>query len=172
MRQFSSEDCSVAIATLASLILTHLGAVPLIVGIGRRGEAPARKIAHRLGAPVVIITARRQESLAHTRYTGTVSCDLTALHAFRRHELLAGPILLVDDICNSGATLTAALAAIQPLTKPDTHICTATLCRTSDADPRLPDLHVWDVPTPLVAFPWTTSPSTPIRNVPSPEQPP
>ncbi|MCT9934934.1 phosphoribosyltransferase domain-containing protein [Planotetraspora sp. A-T 1434] len=137
---------------LAEAALERLGCVPLVIGIANGGRAPALTIAMELGASTEMITARHNpDDSVGLPATGEITCDLGTLSS---RMPLRGSILLVDDICGSGGTLKAVIAALQV---PENVICTATLCRNTGAPEGLPDLYVWDVAD-WVVFPWERLP--------------
>lgn len=137
---------------LAEAALERLGSVSHVIGIGNGGRAPALAISIQLGAPVSVITAKHNsDDAVGLPATGEVTCDLGVLSS---QMPLQGPILLVDDICGSGGTLSTVSAALQT---PENVICTATLCRNAGAPEGLPDLYVWDVAD-WVVFPWERLP--------------
>lgn len=123
-----------------------------VVGIDRGGRAPATAIAARLGLPVTMLGAVHNTSDAVALHaTGRVTLDLRRIHV-----LAAERVLVVDDICGSGATLRATIRAVEAL-HPRTSIRTAVLCRNVGAA-HTPDAWVWDVAD-WVAFPWETAPA-------------
>ncbi|WP_433496791.1 phosphoribosyltransferase family protein [Sphaerimonospora sp. CA-214678] len=144
---------------LAAAALNRLGAVPLVIGIGNGGRAPAYAIGAETGASVVIVTARHNASNeTRLQASGEVSCDMSPLRALGGTEPLPGPFLIVDDICGSGSTLIALMEALRPMAEPGSVICTATLCRNAGAPDGLPNLYVWDVAD-WVVFPWERVPA-------------
>ncbi|MGP4104003.1 phosphoribosyltransferase [Nonomuraea sp. KM90] len=155
--RISMKACVEAIGDLAQRILERLEAVPVVIGIGRGGVPPGRKIADRLGAHMVVVTATRRPPLAmHMRHDHAIHCDLSALHELGRGQPLAVPLVIVDDLCDTGDTLSAVVNAVTPLVS-SAQVCTVTLCRTASAVHGLPDLYVWEVPGRSVVFPWATS---------------
>jgi hypoxanthine phosphoribosyltransferase len=139
---------------LAKAVLNRLDAVPLIIGVGEGGRAPAYAIGEEIGASTIIVTAKHNASdETGLEATGEVVCDLTPLRTFECNRPLPGPFLIVDDICGSGFTLATIIATLRPLTDQGSPICTVTLCRNAGAPDGLPDLYVWDVAD-WVVFPW------------------
>ncbi|MFI0420505.1 phosphoribosyltransferase [Spongiactinospora sp. 9N601] len=140
----SNERFEAAVALLAEH--ERRNAPTLLVGIARGGVRLAHHLAARLQIPATFIMARHNpddtiESPAtgHVTVTDTPTIDPTAR------------ILLVDDICGSGATLATVTAL---LAVPSTR--TATLCRNVGAAHH-PDAWVWDVAD-WTVFPWETAP--------------
>jgi hypoxanthine phosphoribosyltransferase len=88
----------------------------------------------------------------YTEATGQVTVDVSALAAALRGRRAAGTVLLVDDICGTGATFTAVVAALRPFLQPDGAVRTVALCRNAGTSQN-PDLWVWTVDD-WVHFPW------------------
>lgn len=144
---------------LAEAVTERAGKVGTVVGIARGGRAPAYSVARHLGARAVIVHARRNTTDAvYAPAANSVKYDLDALN----HLAVRQPVLLVDDICGSGATLTAVKEHLpDPLT--------ATLCRNAGAPERSPDFYVWPVAD-WVVFPWEPKPQRPLTWLPMPEK--
>ncbi|WP_329243013.1 phosphoribosyltransferase domain-containing protein [Actinoallomurus sp. NBC_01490] len=129
----------------------RLGQIGTVIGIADGGRAPANAIAAIAGAPVVAVSARHNATDAtFTQATGRVHCDTASFQPLINQP---GPFLVVDDICGTGATLTAVTDTLTHLVALQAAICTATLCRNLGASPGTPDLHLWDVAD-WVVFPW------------------
>ncbi len=77
----------------------------------------------------------------------------------------------MDDICGTGATLTAVTSALARIAAPGAALVTATLCRNAGS-PCRPDLTVWDDLREWVVFPWEARPpdGLPVRRLPDPGQ--
>lgn len=149
--RLTSDAFQAATRLLAQAARDHLGEVRLVVGVGTGASLPAYAIGTQVDARVVIVTAKHDTS-------GEIACDLGSLQALSRVEPLTGPFLVVDDICGSGATLTAVTAALRSLAEPRSVIRTAALCRHTDAEDGVPDLYVWNVAN-WVVFPWEYPPA-------------
>lgn len=143
---------------LAEAVTKQAGKVGAVVGIARGGRAPAYSVARHLGVPVVIVHARHNTTDAVCApVASSVRCDLDALN----HVAVRQPLVLVDDICGSGATLTAVKEHLpDPLT--------VTLCRNDGAPEKSPDFYVWPVAD-WVVFPWEPKPRRPLTWLPMPE---
>ncbi|MFB9729684.1 phosphoribosyltransferase [Haloechinothrix salitolerans] len=147
------------LATTARQLTTsaHLDEVSAVIGIAHGGTTPARRIAARLGVQAHIIRASHNATDApYSPATGTVTCDLSSWQPSTPTRLV-GTVLVVDDICGTGATFTAVLDALRPRTEPDTRFLTCALCRNHGA-PIPPDLYCWDVAD-WVIFPWEDIPA-------------
>jgi uncharacterized protein len=142
------------------------GPVDAVIAIARGGTRPACDIAAALGAPVRTVQARHNQTDApYEKATGLVSCDVTEAGPVR------GRVLIVDDICGTGATLAAVTSALQHFAAPGAVLITATLCRNAGSSAR-PDLTVWNDLEEWVVFPWEASllDGLPVRVLPDPGQ--
>jgi hypoxanthine phosphoribosyltransferase len=92
----------------------------------------------------------------YTQATGRISLNLSALETALAGARLLGPVLLVDDICGTAATLDAVLPELTPHLAPGAVVRTAVLCRNTGAA-RDPDLWLWTVQD-WVCFPWEPPP--------------
>jgi uncharacterized protein len=156
-------------ATTAASILASAAAkgdpVDVVIAIARGGTQPARDIATALGAPVRTVRARHNYTDSmYAEATGRVSCDVAGAGPLR------GRVLVVDDICGTGATLATVTSALARAA-PGAALLTATLCRNAGS-PSRPDLTVWDDLREWVIFPWEASPpdGLPVRYLPDPGQ--
>src|SRR5262249_18918399 len=70
---------------------------------------------------------------------------------------LRGRVLIVDDICGSGATLHRLRHGLDPWLSPSAEVLTAVLCLNTGAS-ILPDYSVWTV-SDWVVFPWEQPPA-------------
>jgi hypoxanthine phosphoribosyltransferase len=142
----------------AARLLAHAGRerhgpIAAVVGIARGGRALAETTAAALGVPGYLISARHNPSDAiYQQATGVVEVDTTGLAAALAGDRLAGRVLLVDDVCGSGATLVTVQAALAGHLAGDAGVVTAVLCRNTGAAID-PDLWLWDV-SDWVIFPW------------------
>ncbi|MGP4112306.1 phosphoribosyltransferase [Streptomyces sp. 4N509B] len=137
----------------------------LVVGVERGGRALAKTLARLLGVPHALVTARHNASDEPALpATGRVDLDLTPLGGGGGVPVAGRRLLLADDICGSGATLTALRGRLRELGDPPTW--SATLCRNTGAAVR-PTWWVWDVAD-WVAFPWEPPPSAETTPLPAP----
>src|SRR5690606_11560653 len=143
-----------AACLIADLEAEHLPAA--VLGIARGGVRLAETVAGKLGVPAVIIRARHNEPEGiQQAATGRILLDDE-----HNQEALAvlpscAPLLVVDDICGSGATL-RAVADILTTTLGPSEIRTAVLCRNEGSEYPL-DSWGWDVAD-WVHFPWESEP--------------
>jgi hypoxanthine phosphoribosyltransferase len=142
------------------------GPVDAVVAVARGGTQPARDIAAALGVRVRTVRARHNPTDAmYAQATGRVWCDAAEAGP------VCGRVLIVDDICGTGATLTAVTSALARNAAPGAALVTATLCRNAGS-PCRPDLTVWDDLREWVIFPWEAGPpdGLPVRCLPDPGQ--
>ncbi|MER5356213.1 phosphoribosyltransferase family protein [Kitasatospora sp. NPDC002551] len=150
-----------AFLTAASLIATHEEAFApeLVIGLARGGVPLAQETARILGIPAVEVRARHNVSdLVGIQATGEIEVDEATLHAA---AAAVRRVLVVDDICGSGATLQAVTTL---LADAGVEARTAVLCRNDGARFTSLDTWVWPVAD-WVAFPWEAPPppdSTPL----------
>lgn len=166
--QMTHRQFTEATSLLAAAAATRLGTVDHVVAIARGGTEPARAIAGRLGARLHTVRARHNPtSDLYTQATGRVWCTVSGVAA----GSISGCVLVVDDICGTGATLDAVTSALTELAAPGARLHTATLCRNAGASTR-PGLTVWDGLRDWVIFPWEPRPpaGTTIRMLPDPRQ--
>jgi hypoxanthine phosphoribosyltransferase len=163
--QMTPSQAATAAAILA-VAAAQGGPVDAVIGIARGGTQPARDIAAALGAPVRTVQARHNRTDAvYAEATGHVSRDATGT------GLLRGRVLVVDDICGTGATLVTVTGELARLAVPGTALVTATLCHNAGS-PFRPDLTVWDELREWVIFPWEAPApcELPVRCLPDPGQ--
>lgn len=124
--------------------------VDVIVGIARGGVPLAELVAGRLGVPVIPLRARH--NLSDDLYLpASGEVRIAAEEAAALAPAVTGRrVLVADDICGTGATLTAVLDRIQALHPGE--VRSAVLCR-SEAAAFTPDAWIWDTRD-WVVFPW------------------
>jgi hypoxanthine phosphoribosyltransferase len=147
-----------ATTLLTGAVLREHGTVDHVIGIAEGGTAPAHVIASTLGVRARCVRARHNTTSAtYQQATGTVYLDLAPLTRVLNGKRLTGRVLLVDDICGSGATLRRVQHDLATLLSPSAHVLTATLCLNIGAT-TLPDYSVWTV-SDWVVFPWEKPPT-------------
>ena len=134
----------------------------LVVGIARGGAELARFLSDWFGVPFATVTARHNvgdEPYAEMSRAVEIEGAVPAAGA--------ASILIADDICGTGATLTAV---VSHLTRQLGRVAvrTVALCRNNGAA-FVPDAWVWDVAD-WVAFPWEESPAGSTELLPTPER--
>ena len=157
-----------ATSLLAAAAAGRFGPVDRVIAIERGGIEPAVAIAGKLGARFHTVRARHNPtSDLYTEATGQVSCTVSGIST----EAVSGCVLIVDDICGTGATLHAVTSILSEMAAPGSRLHTATLCRNAGASAR-PGLTVWDDLREWVVFPWEPHPpaGTALRVLPDPEQ--
>jgi hypoxanthine phosphoribosyltransferase len=141
-----------ATTLLAGAILRDHRSIQHVIGIANGGTAPAGLLAATFGLQARTVRARH--NLADGVYqqaTGTVTLDLDPLTRTLNGHQLRGRVLLVDDICGSGATLHRLRHGLDPWLSPSAEVLTAVLCLNTGAS-ILPDYSVWTV-SDWVVFP-------------------
>jgi hypoxanthine phosphoribosyltransferase len=126
-----------------------------VVGIARGGLPLARHVAGRLGVEMVEVAARHNATdTAYLPATGRVELPGPNPHL----PPTGSPLLVVDDICGTGATLAAVTALLTEQCAPAS-VRTAVLCRNEATDdcPNRPDVWVWRLRD-WVVFPWEQLP--------------
>jgi hypoxanthine phosphoribosyltransferase len=134
----------------AALLASAVPPADVVVGIGRGGVPLAELAASRLGIPAVPLRARH--NLSDDLYLpASGDVQIAAGEAAALASAVTGRrVLVTDDICGTGATLTAVLdclAALHPA-----EVRSAVLCR-SEAAAFTPDAWLWDTRD-WVVFPW------------------
>jgi len=148
--QMTTDQLAAAASLLADAAASQFGPVDQVIAIERGGVEPARAIASRLGVRLHTVRARHNPtSDLYTQATGQVSCTASSLPA----DTVSGCVLIVDDICGTGATLHAVTSLLSQQACPGTRLHTATFCRNAGASTR-PELTVWDDLREWVIFPW------------------
>ncbi|MFI9644373.1 phosphoribosyltransferase [Micromonospora sp. NPDC051925] len=149
-----------AAALIAQAEAPH--APEVAVGIERGGRELASRVAGLLNIPAAFVPARHNDSdQVGIQASGRVRVEARAIEQLPT----AGRLLLLDDICGSGATLRTLIAVITGLRAP-TSIRTAVLCRNVGAG-FTPDSWVWDV-SDWVCFPWEDQPTHRTEPLPAP----
>ncbi|MGH3711318.1 MAG: phosphoribosyltransferase [Pseudonocardiaceae bacterium] len=142
---------------LACAAEAGFGPIGEVIGIAEGGRTPAALIAAHLDVPIRIVHARHNPTEAlYTQATGEVACDIGSIAA----GSMRGRVLLVDDICGTGATLCTVADA---LATADLRLISCVLCLNAGAH-MIPDLWVWEVRD-WVVFPWEAVPDTPLLRV-------
>ncbi|MEU0240930.1 phosphoribosyltransferase family protein [Nocardiopsis sp. NPDC006198] len=160
-----------AITNLAEQVRLAHPRVGLVVGIARGGTRAATALAGLLGIPSALVFARHNTSEdTHLPASGDVTVDLTDLPAHLSGMAEGTDVLVVDDICGSGATLQVLRRALSPHLGADTAPVEAVLCRNLGSA-HAPDLVVWEVDD-WVLFPWEHRPTSalPLVELPAPSQ--
>lgn len=150
---------------------TRGGPVSAVIGIANGGLIPARDLAARLGTTAYQVNARHNTTDAiYTAATGHVTHDVAPLTHALVGQRLSGRVVLVDDICGTGATFTTITAALRPHLTDEAAVLTVALCRNAGTSLD-PHLWAWTVDD-WVLFPWEQPPATdmPIIDLPLPER--
>ncbi|GIF76202.1 phosphoribosyltransferase [Asanoa siamensis] len=149
-----------SIQLLAAAAETRFAPISAIIAIANGGLAPASGIAGVLNLPNYRLTAKHNPTDAiYTEATGHVTHDLSTLSAELNGHQLSGTVLLVDDICGSGATFASVLPALDPYLRRDAVVRTVALCRNAGTSLD-PDLWAWTVDD-WVCFPWEPTTAAP-----------
>jgi hypothetical protein len=144
--------------------------ISAVIGIANGGLPPAHDLAEVLRVPTYRVNARHNTTNAvYTTATGHVTHDLAALTEGLGGGHLSGNVLLVDDICGTGATFAAITDALRPHLSTEATVHTVALCRNAGTTLD-PDLWVWTVDD-WVWFPWEQRPAsdTPLEDLITPE---
>lgn len=127
----------------------------MVVGIERGGRPVAEAVAKRLGVATALVSATHNDTDAiRVPATGRVRVDDLGVDLLPNRARL----LLVDDICGSGATLQTVRAIVGGVRRPEL-LRTAVLCRNVGAS-YTPDTWIWDVAD-WTCFPWEADPGQP-----------
>lgn len=158
--QLTSEALSRAVQLIAAAESPHRP--DLIIGIARGGVTTARKLADTLQIPYAIIIARHNaDDRLEVPASGHVVLDAEQ----DLPDITGKRILLVDDICGTGATLDAVRAVLEDH-GPAATVRSVVLCHNIGS-PQQPDVWVWDVAD-WTVFPWETIPDRPTEPLPLP----
>lgn len=142
-----------AIGMLGSALITRFGQPCAIIGIAKGGIIPAQKLAAKLITSWYRVAARHNATDdLYSQATGNVTTDVTMLTTALDGRQLSGLVVLVDDICGTGATFDALRPALHPLLAPDARLLTLVLC-LNEGSAFNPDLWSWTVGD-WVRFPW------------------
>ncbi len=136
----------------------------MVVGIDRGGRPLAELLGRLLGLPVVAVRARHNDTDAvEVAATGRVRVNSDAAR-----QVPAGRrLLVVDDVCGSGATLRTVGAVLTGLCRPSL-LRSAVLCCNIGAAVR-PDTWVWEVAD-WTCFPWEAGPGRHTEALPRPDR--
>lgn len=157
--QLTPQEYLAGVRLLAEAAQRRHGPISALIGIATGGLAPAHALGQLLDVPVYRIDARHNPTDApYTQATGHVTHNTRRLACALAGRRLAGRILLVDDICGSGATFHTLRPAVQRYLAPGATIRTVALCRNIGAT-HDPDLWLWTVDD-WVRFPWEPAPPT------------
>jgi uncharacterized protein len=169
-RQFDHEriwELSQPVFEQAAVLLAEAAPpADIVVGIARGGVPLAELIAGRLGVPAVPLRARHNltddiylPASGDVRIAADEAASLAPAVTGRR-------VLVADDICGTGATLTVVLewtARLHPA-----EVRTVVLCR-SEAAAFTPDAWMWDTRD-WVVFPWNDPAGQPTKMLGLPRQ--
>lgn len=135
-----------------------------VIGVARGGVRLAEIVAKQLGVPAVTVRARHNAG-EDVRQAATGCVDVDAEHntAVLASLETGRRLLIVDDICGSGATLAQVIGQITAQVAPAS-VRTAVLCRNAGATYPV-DSWGWDVAD-WVHFPWEPEPSQPTEPLP------
>jgi hypoxanthine phosphoribosyltransferase len=147
-----------ATTLLAGAILRNHSSIQHVIGIANGGTAPAHLLARVFGVPARTVRAQHNlTDIVYQQATGTVTVNLDPLTRTLHGQRLAGRVLIVDDICGSGATLRRLRHELTPWLDPSAQVLTAVLCLNSGASTP-PDYSVWTI-CDWVVFPWEQPPT-------------
>ncbi|MGW7199542.1 phosphoribosyltransferase [Streptomyces chryseus] len=154
--QLTQPEFAAAAYLIADLEAEHAPAA--VLGIARGGVRLAEVVAEQLGVPAIVVRARHNAPVGiQQEATGRVLLD----NRHNEDALAALPatssLLVVDDICGSGATL-HAIANMLTATMGPAGVRTAVLCRNEGSNYPL-DSWGWDV-VDWVHFPWEPAPES------------
>lgn len=169
--QVTPEGYRAGIRLLAEAARLRHGPVTAVIGIANGGLASAQSLGALLSVPMYRIDARHNPTEAlYTQATGHVNYDLRRLESTLAGQRLTGRVLLVDDICGTGATFHALRPALASHLALGTTLHTVVLCRNAGTV-HPPDLWLWNVDD-WVHFPWesTLLADTAVENLPLPER--
>jgi uncharacterized protein len=152
--QMSQAQADAAAELLAGTAARLFGQPDQVIAIAGGGIAPGTAAARRLRVPLLTVRAQHNPTSAlYTQATGKVRCVLDEAVAASLH----GRVLVVDDICGTGATFDAVTSAVTEAAGPGVRLHTAALCRNAGAAAR-PAITIWDELREWVIFPWEPAP--------------
>ncbi|GAB3160962.1 phosphoribosyltransferase domain-containing protein [Micromonospora sonneratiae] len=160
-----------AIEVLADTVQQRHSQITATIGIANGGLAPARGISELLHIPTYQVNAKHNPTDAtYTKASGIVTYDLGPLTTQLPAHHLTGTVLVVDDICGTGATFTTLLPELSAYLGADVALRTVALCRNAGSTFD-PDLWIWTVDD-WVLFPWERPPAVDamIEDLPTPSQ--
>lgn len=151
--QVTPEGYIAGVRLLAEAAQLRHGPVTAVIGVANGGLVPAQALGALLAVPRYRVDARHNPTDAlYTHASGHVTCDVRRLASTLAGRRLTGRILLVDDICGTGATFHALRPALDDYLACGATIHTVVLCRNVGAVHE-PDLWLWTVDD-WVRFPW------------------
>jgi hypoxanthine phosphoribosyltransferase len=151
--QVTPQGYLAGVRLLAETARLRHGPITTVIGVANGGLAPAQAIGTLLTAPTYRIDARHNPTDArYTQATGHVTHDVRRLASALAGRRLDGRILLVDDICGTGATFHTLCPALASYLASCATVHTVALCRNAGAVHE-PDLWLWTVDD-WVRFPW------------------
>lgn len=154
--QVTPEGYRAGVRLLAEAVQLRHGPVTAVIGVAHGGLAPAWALGALLAVPTYRVDARHNPTDAlYTQASGHVSCDVRRLASALAERRLTGRILLVDDICGTGATFHALRSAVDSYLASGATVHTLVLCRNAGAA-HDPDLWLWTVDD-WVRFPWESA---------------
>lgn len=157
--QVTPEGYLAGVRLLAKAAQLRHGPITAVIGVANGGLAPAQALGALLAVPGYRVDARHNSTDAlYTQASGHVTYDVRRLASALAGRRLGGRILLVDDICGTGATFHALHPALDNYLASGATIHTVVLCRNAGAVHE-PDLWLWTVDD-WVRFPWEPAPPT------------
>ncbi|MDG4764433.1 phosphoribosyltransferase [Solwaraspora sp. WMMD406] len=142
-----------AVNLLAREVTNRIGTIEAVIGIANGGVPLSHSLAACLDARVLRVDARHNPTdTIYTQATGHVTLDLRPLTTVLGDTRLRGNVLLVDDICGTGATIDTLYPRLLPYLWAGSVVHTAVLCLNTGADYN-PHLWIWDTDD-WVHFPW------------------
>lgn len=151
--QVTPEGYLAGVQLLAEAAQLRHRSITAVIGVANGGLAPAQELGALLTVPVYRVDARHNSTDAlYTQASGHVTYDVRRLASALAGQRLAGRILLVDDICGTGATFHVLCPALDSYLASCATVHTVVLCRNAGAVHE-PDLWLWTVDD-WVRFPW------------------